>query len=294
MLSENGIVIVHDAQRAIYQKAFDVFNHSVYDKDSRTAVLSDNKLDFLSDETPIWYETVDITTTMIGLITLMQNKMSFWYVRFGDGELYCIDEPLFGNKRHQPKDSKMSAELERSFSIKDHAYKIACLLEGKRPSITRRLRKIAGGYHKKAVFYSPIAIHTTFLKNIELFKSFTDQFKGKRVLLIGGPTACNSEAVKKVFNVSDTIQMSDTNAYDMMDKKYEEIIKIVNRYKVVIPALGWASNVLAYRLHRDLRYFNFKYVDVGSVIDAIAGVKTRSWIVKNQAIIAANIERILE
>ena len=98
--------------------------------------------------------------------------------------------------------------------------------------------------------------------------------------MIGGPTVCNSKPVHKAFNIHICIELTDTNAYDTLtDSVLDKIVATIVDCDVVISALGHASTVLGKRLYK--LGVKTQFIDIGSVVDAISGVKTRGWIKKN-------------
>lgn len=276
LLNEKGVVIVHDTHRKIYHPAFNLFSYNEVDEEKRTTVLSN------SDKYKVygnWWTPLSRENTLYHISKCIEYNAAFYHVRFGDGELYCTEDPMFANKRHQPKDDKLSQEIIEALQIDSPFYQIAATMSGWNEGKLRGLRRILSKYFHKKEFYYVTFLHETFLEDFEAFKKFTDLFKGKKVLLIAGPTACNSKHVHNAFNVGGTIQLSDTNAYYMLDEMWDAIKNEVQNNDIIISGLGWASTVLAKRLW-NLK-IKTKFIDIGSVVDALAGVNTRGWIKKN-------------
>lgn len=201
----------------------------------------------------------------------------FTYLRFGDADLYFINDPMFDkNKRHDGTFG-MSAELDRAFSIKHPDYLIGCAAGGAVFTKDRPLREIAGKYHKGKKFHSAVALQLLYMKDPEGFISFCkDCFWGKKVLIIGGESVAINPLVQKAFGVTASIKLSDRNAYGMLDSKMEHIEKNIPHFDIVISALGQATRVLGHRLWA--LGFRTQYFDVGSVVDALADRDLRSWI----------------
>jgi len=278
LLSLDGIVVVHDTQRVNYKIPWKLFKERVDDVKRRTTVLSDRPLDWIEKEEEPWWELKSDSDTLLDLERRFQSGQSFYYTRFGDADVYFIDDPCFNrNRRHQPKTPLFSRELKEAFTIDDPDFMIGCAaMDGwETPSKIRDLKRIVGKHYRNKTFWSAVALHQTFLSKFKMFKRFIKVFDGKRVGLVGGPTVCNSPEVRKVFNVSDSIVLSDTNAYELLDVKMPEIIDMAKNSDILISALGQTTRILAKRLWllgiRDIQYF-----DIGSTVDALAGVKTRS------------------
>ena len=275
-------VVLHDAKRANYQKYFQLFGDHRYYADRNTAILSNRFLNFIDANKLVWIDPMEVNDTMYLLIHLLKNAVIFYYIRFGDAEIYTMNDPLFKNKRHQPKDDKLHHELIEAFNIHDSKFLRSFTVEGWAESKLRNLRRIIGKY---IPFDTTIqvphvsAVHLSFLYTLDVFNKFIKIFQSKKVLLLGGPTVCNSDSVAQVFNVSGCICFSDTNAYDMLDEKMSMIEKIIDDYDIVLSALGHASTALGKRLFK--QRIATQFIDIGSVIDAIAGANTRGWIRQN-------------
>jgi len=280
LLNSGGCVIIHDTHRKIYHPAFNLFKFCRNDKENRTAIMSDSNLELFDDSKNMWCNALTREETLSRISNYIENSLSFFHARFGDAELYCTEDPMFANKRHQPKDGKLSEEIIETLQIDDPRFQIAATMEGWRRGKLRRLRRILSKYFHRKVFYHVTFLHETFLYDFPAFLKFTELFKDKKVLYIGGPTTCNSIEVMNAFNISHIVELSDTNAYYELDDNMEPITRYIKECGIVISALGWASTVLAKRLwNQGIR--NIQFIDIGSVVDALAGASTRSWIQKN-------------
>ena len=282
LLAGGPMTIVHDAQRANYKRGYARWIKSSFSEDGRTVVLK--------NKNESWYKSYSKEKTFDTIRDLLQKKTPFTFIRFGDGELFCMQKPMFANKRHQPRDDKLSKEIIKSFQIDNDKYMIGCLLEGTTAGRTRELQRTAKTFRQKLWSWSPVAFHLTFLENIygfiELVRSIRQY---KNIVLIGGPGVTESQEVKEIFGIKKIVTLSDTNAYYELDKKWDEIIDALLYSDLIIPAAGWASNCIVQRLNKD-GLFPITILDIGSVLDAIAGNKTRSWITKNLELVNRNKE----
>jgi hypothetical protein len=181
-------------------------------------------------------------------------------------------------------------ELRESLNIRNDNYLIGCACEGWSGSKNRSLEKIIFT-HANWLFnekvYSATMLHKLFLEDFDSFVKITKLFSDYKVTLVGGPTVCKSELVKKVFNVCKTIEFTDVDSYDLLDEKYDEIFNIVLDIRhtgpgLILSALGPTSCALAKRLWNHGLNTCTVFFDSGSVVDALAGVGTRSWIRNNQ------------
>jgi len=288
MISDDGIVVVHDAQRANYQRAFKAFKHVHYIKEQRTAALSMNvPLDFIETREQIWWDLANEAQTIDELERRFSAGDPFYYIRFGDADLYFVNDPWFNkNRRHQPKTEKFSQELRECLAIDHDEFMIgaAAMAGWGRKSKERELTRIIGKFFHRKKFWSATPMHVTFLNDYDRFKEFLKVFQGRKVDLVGGATVCRSPEVRKAFNIQDTIALTDTNAYDILDKHMPAIEKMARGSDILISALGQTTRIVAKRLW-NMGIRNIQYFDVGSIVDALAGVKTRSWIKKHDSIV---------
>ncbi len=300
LVTLDGAVVLHDAHRDNYLKMLNLFPYSKVFPNTRTAVASHTPLDWLNgfDEDKVpevapkdlglpphseWTCSVmSDEATMEDLGGRLASCKPFTYLRFGDADLFFIDDPLFnGNKRHD-RNPAMSMELGNSFSVDHPDYLIGCVAGGKVfASKDGRLREIASRYHSRRQYHSAVALHQLYAENPEGFAAFVRKgFHGRRVLFIGGKSVARDSLVRKVFHVVATIEFTDRNAYNMLDDKMAQIEKNVPKFDVIVSALGQATRVLGWRLWS--KGYRTQYFDVGSCVDALAGRPLRSWICRNE------------
>ena len=225
--------------------------------------------------------------TLKQLQRMLIKRTPFFYQRFGDADLYFMEDPWFNlNRRHQPKTRKFGQELMEAFVINDPRYLIAVALNFHdwHKDKNRELADIVGKFHRHKQFWNAIALHTVFLKDFPRFKKFLRAFRNKKVCLIGGETICRSSVVLKAFNIQECVEFPDTNAYDVLNSKMAKTVEVILRNEVTISALGQATRILGKRLW-NIGVKEIQYFDVGSVVDALAGAETRTWIEKNQKLI---------
>jgi len=274
-------VVIHDAKRQNYQKYFSLFKHIWHSTELNTAVLSNRHLDFMESHQVEWLNIHSVEETIKDLADRLTSLDPFFYVRFGDAEIYIMKDPLFANRRHQPKDESLSKEIVEAFGIQNKAFLRAFTVEGWKRGKLIELRRIVGEFipHGECVTVPHVsAVHLSFLHHYPLFEKFIFRLQGRNVVLAGGPTSCNSPEVRRAFNVSETIELTDTNAYDALTpEKMKEIESHLRPGTVLLSALGHASTVLAKRLFYK---HHIQFIDIGSVVDALAGVGTRNWIIK--------------
>lgn len=283
MLKKGGIIILHDAHRGNYLPPVRSFPHHKIFKELRTAIMSNEPMDFLEEfdaekGAPVKSKVLSYDETMADLTKRFKSGEPFCYMRFGDADLFFIEDPEFDKNRRHDKNPAMAKELADAFSVEHPDYLIGCVAGGK--VFARKedhLKSIAQNFHIGKDYHSAVAVQVLYMKNPEGFVNFCKEcFWDKRVLLIGGETIARDKLVRKAFNVTATIEFSDRNAYTMLDDKMEQIERSVPKFDIVVSALGQATRVLGYRLWKNGH--KTQYFDVGSVVDGLADRPLRSWI----------------
>lgn len=291
LLKKGGVLIMHDTHRTNYHPAIKSFPHFKFYPNLRTAVASFEPLDWLGDEESVKDIPVEVVAKAPNKVLSYEETISdlrsrfisgdpFFYTRFGDADLFFIEDPNFSkNKRHDPAPG-LGKELGEAFAIDHPDFLIGCAAGGRvfGGSKGKLLVDIAGRHHEGKVYHSAVAIHDSYIKDFDEYESFMrDCLHPKKVLLVGGESVCRNPLVREVLGVDGVIELSDRNAYQMLDSKMAQIEKNVPKYDIMVSALGQATRVLAKRLwEKNLR--DIQYFDVGSSIDALAERPLRSWI----------------
>lgn len=278
LVKDDGVVVIHDTHRKNYLPATELFPHVVNFEKLRTIAMSKSPLEVFGGP-PKPNTVMSDEDTLEDLRRRFVSGDPFFYMRFGDADLFFIDDPNFSkNRRHDPVPG-LGKELKEAFMIEHPDYLVGCVANGKVfKRYDDKLRAIADNFHEGRTYCSAVAFHTMYVNEPEKFVSFVKEcFQDKRVLLVGGHSICRNPLVRKVLNVTATIELTDRNAYQQLDKQMNRIEKNVPKFDIIISALGQATRVLAKRLwvagHRDIQYF-----DVGSTVDALAERPLRSWI----------------
>lgn len=280
LAKEDGVVVLHDSHRKAYRPAVGLFPHVLDYDERRTIVMSLSPLDWMSDfdPAPTPNTVMNNEDTLADLHRRFDEGSSFTYLRFGDADLFFMQNPKFTqNKRHDPS-PEMTRELKKAFTIDHPDYLVGCVANGKVfKKYDQKLKAISQQYHEGGEYYSAVAFHSMYAENPEKFAAWVrDCFWDRKVLMIGGISVCRNLLVRKAFNVADTIELSDRNAYSMLNPKMGQIEGRVPNCDVVVSALGQATRVLGGRLWD--RGVGTMYFDVGSTVDALAERHLRSWI----------------
>lgn len=221
-----------------------------------------------------WTETINL------LDKRLKSDRPFCYLRFGDVDLFFINDKNYKGTIRHSRNEKLSEELQAAFMFNEDDYLMGCVAGERACYYDNDLVRIVQCYYRNKTYLSALALQELYQKDRPGFVSFMkSNFWNKRVLLVGGPSVTQNAFVKKVLNVSDEITLSDKDAYLVLDSKMDQIKSALPNYDIVIGALGQATRVLGWRLWRD--GYRTKFFDIGSTIDALADKKLRFWINKH-------------
>jgi GT2 family glycosyltransferase/glycosyltransferase involved in cell wall biosynthesis len=211
---------------------------------------------------------------------------SFHYVRFGDGDLLLI-AGAEGESFHR-NSPELQAELTEAFTIKDPDYLVSSVAGMANEKRMRKglfarfayddeLRKVVEGLRPGETLLNPIALAYKFVFEATWFSSFVREgLRDKRVLFVGNKAACDSSLVKSVFSVATTIEVPDRDSYYSMPAYYPMIEQAAQSHDIIICAAGMATRVISKRLWKSGCKTSF--IDIGSIIDSLVGVGSRTWI----------------
>ena len=225
------------------------------------------------------------------IIRLRNDNAPFTYVRFGDGDLALMRGDK--NEAFHTNSPELRRELIQSFKIKDSDYLIGCVAgmqqEGEmRPGVfapfryDARLIEQAEKHQPDAYFENPIALAYKYVFDNGWWVDFVDIIRSKKTLFIGSESVGRSYIPWTEFNAERIISLSDSNSYDDLQKWDEwEWISIQARlHDLIVCATGVATRVIAKRLWKE--GVRVTFIDIGSVVDALAGIKSRTWIKETQ------------
>lgn len=248
---------------------------------------------FIEDLVEDNYSHIKIQTTSDTLNLIqhyIENDLKGVYMRFGDGDIF-----LYKNKSdgYQTNNSKISIEMKESLEC--HGNNVhKCLAihsnlfgfeEGmfignhlNSDKLSKKLLSDTFEFFIGAKIYSPIALHFTASNNVKRANTFLKILKSKTILFVGNKEVQNN-TLKLLFGNSNHIKTSSRNAYDEIDRIYNEAkmeIKKINKFGVVIVAMGCSGRPLMKRLFKD--NLNVYLFDFGSLLDGFDGNNSRTWL----------------
>jgi hypothetical protein len=215
----------------------------------------------------------------------LDKHKKLYFTRFGDGEVVA----MMGKDHRNYKTSQgLVKELKESFTIDHPQYLIALSInlpyEKKMASgvfapytqndnLLRFLENndllIHELYESQVMFHYISVFHPE-----KMFQFFERYVRPKKKMFIGCTPQPTAE--KLYGNIDHYVNIPSRNAYNTIGQWWPEIEQNVDSVDLVIPSAGAASNVISKRLwNMDAQVH---LLDIGSIIDAVEGKKSRTWI----------------
>ena len=237
-------------------------------------------------------ETLDI------LYEKLDSSEKVYYPRFGDGDF----EIMLGTGRciEHEASLELQKELRESFQIQDENYIKGVMINEStfdghglvqhppdkwKPLLTFIQNNFDNP--ENFVFDSHVLLTYIAVKQQELMIDFLDRFiRPKKKLFIG---SVDKNAMEQLVGKIDYYvkipvakveeQSVFKGAYYYMDEWYPKVLEHVDDVDLVIPTAGMAGRVLCKRLWNLDKQVHC--IELGSIVDAVVGKKSRSWIVRS-------------
>ena len=221
--------------------------------------------------------------TLTILCDKLSQKDKVYFCRFGDGDL----EQMMGRReKMQQFSEKLQEELRESISIEHEDYMRGGILEEPEfngfelthyhhlsSEYEQFLRSLLSDYDN-GKYYSSVLTTYMALIQPEIFVDFLNTYiKPKKKLYIG---SIEKDVIETLLGDIDYhVQVPARNAYDAIDEWWPKVLECIDDVDVVIPAAGVAGRVAQKRLWMlDKKVHS---IELGCIVDAIAGLSTRSW-----------------
>lgn len=221
------------------------------------------------------------------LIALMSGSKRVFYSRFGDGQLYGMQDRDAANHR---ADENLKKELLEAFLIRDPNYLIALAInipyeKGMTDGVLKSHKSnpelenfvIENGLNKGIeAYHNPILFHYLALFDPSRLIRFLDEYIRPRGKMYIG--CVPKKTVEKLFGPIDYyVETPARNSFAQIDQWWPEVLKNIDNVEVVLPATGSATSVINLRLWN--MGVNVHSIDIGSIVDAIEpGGHSRKWI----------------
>ncbi len=219
------------------------------------------------------------------LTSKLDKHKRLFFTRFGDGEVVAM---MGKDHRNYTTSEGLVEELKESFTIDSPQYLMALTI-----NIPYEKKMAPGVFERfssndsllrfleqndlliQEEYESPILFHylSVFYPDM-MYDFFETYIRPCRKMFIG---CTPREVAEKLYGKIDYyVPIPLRNAYNTIDAWWPEIEKHVNDVGLVLPSAGAASNVISKRLWKMGQEIHL--LDIGSIVDAIEGKKTRTWI----------------
>ncbi len=241
-------------------------------------------------------KTIDMQETLNYLYEKLDSENKVYYSRFGDGDF----EIMKGKREMMHKYSpELAEELRESFGILDDNYIRGTMFNeptynGKElihhsPENYKELFAFIQNNYKNFdnfTLYSHVLLTYICIHEQDIFLDFVNNFiRPKRKLFIGSIKKSSIE--KLVGKVDYHVETPSRDAYYNIDEWWPKVLECVDDVDLVLPAAGMAGRVVQKRLWKLNK--NIHSIELGSMVDVVDNLNTRSWMVDKKEI----IDRIL-
>jgi len=230
-----------------------------------------------------------ITKSTIETFSYLESKLSsnekVFFLRFGDGEVFDM---MGKSRRNQINSPKLIKEMKEAFLIQDQNYIKAIAInmpyeKGMSDgvfanfSFNAKLEDfILDLFNDLSLsFFNPITFHYLSVFKPKLVFNFLNKYiRPKKKMFIG---STNQNIAEKLYGkINYYISVPPKSAYSNIDEWWPEVENNCADVEIIIVSAGAATKVVAKRLWN--KNLNIQLFDFGSIIDAVDGKVTRTWI----------------
>ena len=237
-------------------------------------------------------KTIDMQDTLNYLYEKLDSEGKVYYSRFGDGDF----EIMKGKREMMHKYSpELAEELRESFGILDDNYIRGTMfneptyngreLVHQSPDNFKDLFGFIQNNYKNFndfTLYSHVLLTYIFIHEQDIFLDFMNNFiRPKRKLFIG--SIKKSSIQRLVGEVHYHVETPSRDAYYNIDEWWPKVLECIDDVDLVLPAAGMAGRVVQKRLWKLNK--NVHSIELGSMVDTVDNLNTRSWMVDKKEII---------
>ena len=230
-----------------------------------------------------------ITKSTVETFSYLESRLSsgekVFFLRFGDGEVFDM---MGKSRRNQTNSPELIKEMKEAFSIQDQNYIKAIAIN--MPYEKGMSDGVFANYSFNAKledfildlfndislsFFNPITFrYLSVFKPKLVFNFFNKYIRPKKKMFIG---STNQDTAEKLYGkINHYINIPAKSAYSNIDEWWPEVENNCHDIEIIIVSAGAATKVVAKRLWN--KNLNVQLFDFGSIIDAIDGKVTRTWI----------------
>lgn len=219
-----------------------------------------------------------VKTTAETYYTLMGRLRAnepFVYTRYGDGELEIM---LGGAGGGQLPNEALAKETWELFHLHSARNLLGLARHDDEPGMTKGLFEAWKDPKYKfselpQVFENAVPLHYLAVFKPHLLAHLFQEIAPRPKLYVG---ALEDPALKELLGEYTHVRVPEYNAYDTIDEWYAVIEQLVPAYPLVLFAAGPAKCAAALRLLKSGA--PVQAIDLGSVVDLLLGVQSRTWI----------------
>jgi hypothetical protein len=222
--------------------------------------------------------------TLAHLHRRMATGEPYYFSRFGDADLAIMDGGMGQDQVHDPR---LATELREALAFEHPSYDKALALEhpmepGMRKGLfepvrreSQQFQRLVSTLTKQTEYENAVVFHYQSVFCPWKMREFLDKhIRPKRKLYIG---CYNPVAVEPLIGkVHRWVYTAPKNCYSTMDWWQAGIGVAVSDVDLVVVACGVPTRIVNYMLCK--QQVPVQSIDIGSVIDAVAGQTTRTWI----------------
>lgn len=231
-------------------------------------------------------QTRSVIETYKYLSDKLDNNSKLYYTRFGDGEILSMMGKEHRNYKSSPE---LSKELIESFTINDPLYLKALSINYPIEKMMQAGVFVPYSFNNELIDYlennnyvkndgwheNPIMFHyLAAFKPKLIYDLFEKHIRSSKKVFIGCTPKKTAERLYGKIDFYVTIPPK--HAYNSINEWWPKVMDCIDKVTLVIPSAGAATNVISKRLWKLNK--NIHLLDIGSLIDAVEGNNTRTWI----------------
>lgn len=222
----------------------------------------------------------------------MEKQLRGAYLRFGDGDVNLLKGR---NASRQLAMESLQIEMQQTFELNGKGIMKSLPLHSKKygrchgmkegvhehtdewaDNILRQCFEYFIGSH----IYSPVALAHLAIMDTPTALEFLRFLKSVNPLFIGNENIPH-HIIKSLFGDTSHIPVPPEQSYNQIDEIERQTLRELNlrnkRYDVIVMAMGCPGRPLSKRILKN-NDFNLFIFDFGSLLDALNGWETRTWI----------------
>lgn len=201
----------------------------------------------------------DSNVTFDRMCKMLQLRLPFKFARYGDGEINCMNGKVGNNCDRHKYFPDLGARLRRTLETTPE------YMVGIQPLSVAHMRDSVNKYFSGIDLYNADTIHNASIdgKLNEFFETLED----RDVLLVGPPHLAG------VLPEAEHVAITPVDCW----KDYDNIVKNIPHDRGDLVVLLCASMVSEVIIHDYRMFKDITMIDMGSVLDPYAGVKSRRY-----------------